>query len=254
MHTIGFMLNQSFNTHRWTFTLPRHDHPLVQHYLRRGALRHFKPLVFGCSVVLLLLLGGLGLPVLYLLLSLLILVQTATGTAERIYHTQEIRTWDLLRATPYSGRDILLSAWAAGVWQLRRTWTMPVYRLLHALVIVGALVFGLWMEEIPAAHWSLALLGATLLIAAQPAIELYFSGMIGLLCASLIADRALSLGAAGLVMIGYWMVWLGGAALLLAADLDRITSSGVAAIFALPLLLPLLVGYAAQRIAERRLS
>lgn len=246
------MLNQNFFTAG--FVLPRVDHPLVQHYLRHGALRHFKFLLGGSSLLLLVLLGGLGLPVLYLLLSLLILVQTAAGTAERIYHAQEFRTWDLLRATPYTGRDILISAWAAGVWQLRRTRLMLIYRILHALVIVGALIFGLWMEEIPQSHGSMALLGATLLIAIQPRIELYFSGMIGLLCASAINDRVLSLGAASLLVLSYWGTWLACVALLLAADLTRLSPPTLALILVLPLLLPLGAGFLAQRIAERRLS
>jgi len=232
----------------------RQSHPLVQQHLRQPALRHFRHLIFGSSIGLFMLFGGLSLPILYLLLSLVIFVQLATGTAERVYHAQQVRTWDLIRVTPYSRRDVLLSTWAAGIWQLNRTWTIPLYWVLHGLMILGVIVFGVWLGEIPIGQATAVLLGGTLLIAFQPFVEMYFSGMIGLLCASLFDDRVISLAAAGLVVLCYWSLWIGGILLLTAIDLERLGTVQLAGILMLPLLLPFIVGYMAQRVAEARLA
>ena len=94
----------------------------------------------------------------------------------------------------------------------------------------------------------------TLLIALQPLVEIYFSGMVGLLCASLFGDRILSLALAGFFVLCYWAIWIAGILVLSAADLDRLTPTQMAALMSLPLLLPLLVGYGAQRFAEKKLS
>ncbi len=232
----------------------RQGNPLVQHHLRQPALRYFRNLMFGSSIGLFALFGGLSLPMLYLLLSLVIFIQLAIGTAQRIYHAQEVHTWDLMRVAPFSRREVLLSTWAAGIWQLNRTWTVPLYWVLHALVMLGVMIFGLWMGEIPIEQAGLVLLGGTLLIALQPVIAMYFSGMVGLLCASLFGDRAVSLAVAGLVVLGYWSFCIGGVLLLAAADLDDIEAAQIIGIISLPLLLPLAAGYVAQCIAERKLT
>jgi hypothetical protein len=239
------------------YTLPaplRQGHPLVQHHLRQPALRHFRQLIFGSSIGMFMLFGGLSLPVLYLLLSLVIFIQLAAGTAERVYRAQEVRTWDLIRLTPYSRREVLLSTWAAGIWQLNRTWTIPLYWVLHAFVILGVIVFGLWVGEIPVQQATGVVLGGTLLIAFQPFVEMYFSGMVGLLCASLFDDKLISLAAAGLIVLGYWALWIGGVVLLSAIDLAGFGTAQLVSILLLPLLLPCIVGYVAQRVAERRLA
>lgn len=248
------MFTQLLSKKAWLPAALRQGHPLVQHHLRQPALRHFRNLMFGSSIGLFALFGGLSLPMLYLLLSLVILMQLAMGTAERIYKAQEVHTWDLMRVAPFSRREVLLSIWAAGVWQLNRTWTVPLYWVLHGLVILGVMIFGLWLGEIPMQQAGLVLLGGTLLIALQPFIEMYFSGMIGLLCASLFGDRILSLAAAGLVVLCYWSLWIGGLVLLALSDLEQIETGQVVGIISLPLLLPLAIGYFAQRVAERKLS
>ncbi len=244
------MLSQKMALPMWL----RQGNPLVQHHLRQPALRYFRNLMFGSSIGLFALFGGLSLPMLYLLLSLVILLQLAAGTAERVYRAQEVHTWDLMRVAPFSRREVLLSTWAAGIWQLNRTWTVPLYWVLHGLVIMGVMVFGLWLGEIPMRQAGLVLLGGTLLIALQPFIAMYFSGMIGLLCASLFGDRIMSLAIAGLVVLFYWAFWIGGILLLAAADLDEIEAVQIVGIISLPLLIPLGAGYIAQRVAEAKLA
>jgi hypothetical protein len=232
----------------------RLGHPLVQHHLRQPVQPYFRFLILIGSGVLFLLFGGLSLPMLYLLLSLLILIQLAAGTAERVYRAQEVHTWDLIRVAPFSRRDILLSMWAAGVWQLNRIWMVSVYWVLHGFVILGVIIFGLWFGEIPSGQALLVIFSGTLFIALQPLVEIYFSGMVGLMCASLFHDRTLSLAVAGFCALCYWSIWIASILLLDAADLKQLSTTQMGALLSLPLLLPLLVGYAAQRYAERKLS
>lgn len=232
----------------------RIEHPLVQHYLRQPVQPYFRYLILIGSGVLFFMFGGLSLPILYLFLSLLIFIQLAAGTAERVYRTQEVHTWDLIRVAPFSRRDVLLSMWAAGVWQLNRIWMVSVYWVLHGLVILGVIIFGLWFGEIPNTHALLVIFSGTLLIALQPLVEIYFSGMVGLLCASLFNDRNLSLALAGFCAICYWAIWVAGILILSAADLKQLSTIQMSAILSLPLLLPLLAGYGAQRFAEKKLS
>jgi len=247
------MLQHYLFSNNWIPAALRQGHPLVQHHLRQPALRHFRHLIFGSSIGLFVIFGGLSLPMLYLLLSLVILIQLAAGTAGRIHRAQAIHTWDLIRVAPFSRRDVLLSTWAAGVWQLTRTWTIPLYWLLHGFVILAVMVFGLWMGEIQVGQAGIIMFGGTLLIALQPFTQMYFSGMIGLLCASLFSDRQLALVAAGLVVLCYWALSLGGVLLLAAADLEQLGTGQLAGALSLPLLLPLVIGYSAQRVAERKL-
>lgn len=248
------MFNQTLSKKMGIPSWLQQGNPLIQHHLRQPALRHFRHLMFGSSIGLFALFGGLSLPMLYLLLSLVIFIQLATGTAERVYRAQEVHTWDLMRVAPFSRREVLLSTWAAGIWQLNRTWTVPLYWVLHGLVILGVMVFGLWVGEVPMRQAGLVVLGGTLLIALQPFIAMYFSGMIGLMCASLFGDRILSLATAGLVVLLYWSFCIGGLLLLAASDLDQIGAVQIVGIVSLPLLIPLVVGCIAQYVAERKLS
>ena len=244
---------QRLNTD-WIPSPLRLGHPLVQHHLRQPVQPYFRYLILIVSGIMFLLFGGLSLPMLYLFLSLLIFIQLAAGTAERVHRAQEIRTWDLIRVAPFSRRDVLLSTWAAGVWQLNRIWIVSVYWILHGLVILGVIIFGLWFGEIPSNHALLVIVSGTLLIALQPLVEIYFSGMVGLLCASLFDDRTLSLASAGFCALCYWGIWIAGILILSAADLKLLTPTQMGALLSLPLLLPLLVGYGAQRFAEKKLS
>jgi hypothetical protein len=244
---------QRLNTN-WIPLSLRMEHPLVQHHLRQPVQPYFRFLVLIGSGILFLMFGGLSLPILYLFLSLLIFIQLAAGTAERVYRAQQVHTWDLIRVAPFPRRDILLSMWAAGVWQLNRIWIVSVYWILHGLVILGVIIFGLWFGEIPSNHAILVIFSGTLLIALQPLVEIYFSGMVGLLCASLIDDRTLSLALAGFCALCYWGIWIVSILILSAADLKQLTSTQMAALLSLPLLLPLLAGYGAQRLAEKKLS
>lgn len=242
------------HSRNWIPDSLRFGHPLVQHHLRKPVQPYFRFLVLIGSGVLFMLFGGLSLPILYLFLSLLIFIQLAAGTAERVYRSQEVRTWDLIRVAPFSRRDVLLSTWAAGVWQLNRIWIVSLYWILHGVVILGVMIFGLWFGEIPSDHALMVIFSGTLLIALQPMVELYFSGMMGLLCASLFDDRTLSLALAGFFVLCYWAIWIAGMLLLSAADLKYLTHIQMAALLSLPILLPLLVGYGAQRLAEKKLS
>jgi hypothetical protein len=64
----------------------------------------------------------------------------------------------------------------------------------------------------------------------------------------------LSLAAAGLVILVYWLAWIGSVLLLLALDLEGVGTTQIILFLSLPLLFPFLGGYIAQRIAEAKLS
>jgi len=235
-------------------TLPatlRLEHPLVRYYLRKSDSQKLKHVIFGSSIGLFLLFGGLSLPMLYLLLSLIILLQLAVGTVSKIHHQQTVGNWDVLRAAPFSQREILLSAWGAGIHQLRQSRTLFFYHALHGLVIIGALVFLLASGELPTQYWPLILLGCTVLIAFRPFVEMYFSGMIGLLCAGLTRDHVLAITTAVIAVLSYWVLGLGGVFLIITADSKISNAPLILTFLAVMFLLPLGVGYAAQRLAER---
>jgi hypothetical protein len=158
---------------------------------------------------------------------------------------------DLLNLTLLSRREILLSTWASGIWQLRQSWLMPLYRLSHGLMLIGVLVFTITFGEIPADKGLLVVLGVTSLIAFQPYAELYFTGMVGLLCASYIRDRFGALAVTAIIALVYWVLWIGAALLIAFSGLKTLQNSQIALVFALPLLLPTLIGFAAQRLTER---
>jgi hypothetical protein len=235
------------------FSLPlylRRDHPLVALHLRYTAVRSLKTVVFGSSIGLFLAFGGLSLPMLYFLLSLIIVIQLSAGTAYTIRRAQTAGMWDLICTAPFSGRELLLSAWGAGLCQVRQSWMMPIYRLLHGLVIIAAVVTLIWTAELTPTPAFILVIGGTLLIALQPYADMYLSGMAGLLCASAIRDRAWAIMVAGLVTLLYWSGWVGAVLLVIVARPEKITAGQIAFGVSLPLLIPVCLGYLAQRIAE----
>jgi len=234
----------------WLPSWMHRDHPLVQRHLRKPLVAGLNQLVFGTTFGLFLLFGGLSLPMLYLTFSLIVLVQLAAGTAGKIYDEREHSTWDLIRVAPYSRREVLMSTWAAGFWQLHRTWVVPFYRLLQGVVIVGLMVFGLWLGDIPQ-NLSIALIvGGTLLIALQPFVDMYFGGMVGLLAANLIPGRMSAQVTAASVVLIYWGAWIALVLAIFFSDLHILTLEQIALVVGFPLLLPVLAGYMAFRLAE----
>ncbi len=228
----------------------RRDHPLVQRHLRKPLSRSMNQVLFGTTFVLFLLFGGLSLPALYLLLSVIVLVQLAAGTVGKIHDERERFTWDLIRATPYSRREVLLGMWAAGMWQINHTWLMPFYRLMQGIVIIGLMVFGLWFGNIPAQLALPLLVGGTMLIALQPIVDMYFGGMIGLLAANVMKARIGAQGAAVAIVLLYWSMWIALTSALVLSDFNDLTSLHLAGVVGLCLLLPLTLGYGAFRLAE----
>jgi hypothetical protein len=225
----------------------RRDHPLVQRQLRKPLLVGMNQVMFGTTFVLLLLFGGLSLPMLYLLFSLILLIQLAAGTVGKIYDDRERRTWDLIRVAPFSRRELLLSTWAASMWQLNRTWLMPFYRLMQGIVIIGLLVFGLWLGNIPAHLSLLALVGGTLLIAIQPFVDVYFGGMVGLLAANVITGRTGAQATAIGLVLFYWTIWMALISALIFADFKDLTAVHIVTVIGVCLMLPTSLGYGAFR-------
>ena len=228
-------------------------HPIVIRYRGQPVLKRFQIMLVILSVVAFLLLGGLSLPVVYCLFWLVALLFVATSTAEKVYHERENLTWDLVRLTPYSTRELLLSLWAASLWQLNRTWLMWIYRVLHAFTIVGLLVYVILIAEVPTDQWLTLLFMATLLIVLQPLMEMYYCGMIGLVAANHLPDRGSAQGlTVGAVLI-YWFIYVAGSVALLYSAGRGLTAGHLNGLFMLSLLVPLALGYLAQRIAEFRL-
>jgi hypothetical protein len=229
------------------------QHPLTRYYLRKPPSTHVKQVIFGSSLGLFLLFGGLSLPMLYFLFSLVVLLQLGTGTAHKIQQARADGVADLVNLSLLSHREILLSTWASGIWQLRQSRLMLLYRLSHGLLLIGVLVFSITFGDIPADKGLLVVLGVTTLIALQPYVEMYFSGMIGLLCGAYIHDRFSALAATVVIMLLYWMLWVGAGLLVAVLGLKNLQNAQIALIFALPLLLPAAVGCAAQYLSERAL-
>ncbi len=245
---------KSLDIQRWLPAALQQDHPLTRYHLRKPPPAYVKQVLFGSSLGLFVLFGGLSLPMLYFVCSLVVLLQLATGTAQKIHQSRLDGAADLISLTMMSRREILLSTWAAGIWQLRKTWLMPIYRVVHGLLLIGVLVFAVMFSEIPTEQSLLVIFGVTLLIALQPYAEMYFSGMIGLLCAALIRDRFLSLATTTFITILYWLMWVGGAVLVAVTGLRNLPTFEIVLIFALPLIVPAILGGAAQRLAERSQS
>jgi hypothetical protein len=232
----------------------RNDHPIVRRYLRKPILMRVNLLIL-CSVIgLFLLLGGLSLPILYFLFSLVVLIQIAVTTADKIHDERAGFTWDLMRITPFTRSEVLLSMWAASIRQLNRSWIMYVYRLLQGLIVIGLMVFSMLFAEIPMHQWILVLLTGTMVIVLQPFAELYFSGMVGLLSANLIQDRVNAQGFAVVTVLTYWLAWIVAALVVILANLDHLDFTHIATVLILPLLLPLALGYGAFLIAKIRMA
>jgi hypothetical protein len=225
----------------------RRDHPLVQRHLGKPLLVGMNQVLFGTTFVLFLLFGGLSLPMLYLLLSLILLIQLAAGTVGKIYDERERCTWDLIRVAPFSRREVLLSTWAASMWQLNRTWLMPFYRLMQGIVIIGLIVFGLWLGNIPTHLSLLALVGGTLLIAIQPFVDVYFGGMVGLLAANVIGGRTSAQATAIGMVVFYWTIWMALISALIFADFNDLTAAQIVSVIGVCLLLPAGLGFGAFR-------
>ncbi len=234
------MLMRAFSP-RWLPNWMRRDHPIVQRHLRKPLLGGINQVIFGTTFVLFLLFGGLSLPMMYFLFSLIVLVQLAAGTVGKIHDERERRTWDLIRVAPFSRREVLLSTWAASLWQLNRTWLMPFYRLMQGIIIIGLMVFGLWLGNIPERLSLDVLVGGTLLIALQPFVDMYFGGMAGRTNAQA--------AAIGLVLL-YWGMWIALTSALVFADFNHLTTLHIVTIIGLCLLLPVTLGYGAFRLAQ----
>jgi hypothetical protein len=231
----------------------RADHPIVQRYLRQPLLVRFNLLILTVVIGLFLLFGGLSLPMLYFLFSLVVLLQVALATADKVYSERAGSTWDLVRTAPFTPTEILLSLWIASIRQLNRTWMMLLYRLLQGMLVIGMLVFGLWYAEIPGQSWLLLLICGTFVIVAQPFAEMYYSGMIGLLCASLTRDRLNAHSFAVGAVLVYWLSWIALVLFIMMSNLNQLVFAHILAALMIPLLLPLILGYTAFQFARAQM-
>jgi hypothetical protein len=225
-------------------------HPIIKRYLRQQVLNRFYTLVLLVAVALFLLLGGLSLPVLYCLFSLMILLHITVSTTDKIYAERESYTWELMRVTPLTSRELLLSVWAASVWQLNRTWMMIAYRVSHALIIVGVIVFSLLFADLPTEHWLPVLVSGTLVIVLQPYTEMYFSGMIAIAGASRLRDRGNALGLAVTATTLYWLIYVGLILGMFVVYGFELSAVQLLLIFFLPMVISMMLGFFAQRLAE----
>lgn len=241
------------NIYQYSPNWMRADHPIVQRYLRQPHLVRFNLLILSGVIGLFLVFGGLSLPMLYFLFSLVVLLQVALATADKVYSERAGSTWDLVRAAPFTPTEVLLSIWIASMRQLNRTWVMLFYRLLQGILVIGILVFGLWYAEIPDQWWLLLLICGTFVIIAQPFAEMYYSGMVGLLCANLTLDRlnahTFTIGA----VLAYWLSLIALVLFTMIHNLNRLVFAHIAAALLIPLMLPLILGYTALQFARRRM-
>ena len=231
----------------------RADHPIVQRYLRQPLLMRFNLLILCVVIGLFLLFGGLSLPMLYFLFSLVILLQVALATADKVYSERAGSTWDLVRTAPFTSAEVLLSLWVASIRQVNRTWAMLFYRLLQGILVIGMLVFGLSYAEIPGQSWLLLLICGTFVIIAQPFAEMYYSGMVGLLCANLTQDRlnahAFTVGG----VVAYWLSWIALVLFVMLRNLNHLAFAHIITAMLIPLMLPLILGFAAFQFARARM-
>lgn len=248
----GGMLPQYF-LDPWLPGWMRRTHPLVRHYLRRPTVAGLRYVVFGSAVGLFLLFGGLSLPLLYLFLWLSILMQQALTMAGRLHDAQVKQTWDVLRVAPFSPRELLLTTWAGSFWQINQTWVMGMYRLLHGIAVIGIMVFGLWFAEFPVQQSALVLLVGLLAIILQPVTEVYFSGMVGLVCAEYIRRNVGAVALALLAVLLYWCACVALVITLIFADTNGLSLEQLLIALAVPSLLPLVLGQGALRLVEARL-
>lgn len=225
-------------------------HPIIRRYLRHQILNRFYYLVLLMAVGLFLLLGGLSVPVLYCLFSLIVLLHISVSTTDKIYTERESFTWELMRVTPLTSRELLLSLWAASVWQLNRTWMMIAYRVSHAMIVVGLIVFSLLFADLPTEHWLPVLVSGTLVIVLQPYCEMYFSGMIAIAGASRLQERSSALGLAITATTTYWLIYIGLVLGMFVVYGFELTAPQLLLIFFLPTFVPVILGFFALRLAE----
>ncbi len=229
----------------------RRDHPIVERYLRHPQPLRYQALIAASASGLVLLLGGLSLPVIYLMLSLLLLMQMAISTVNKAH---DAATWDLVRLTPFDRRELLLSLWAASLWQLQRTWTMRVYQLLHGMMTIGLTVYIIVDGDL-SRDQALALLPViTLFIALHPYVTMYFSGMSSLAIANRLRHHENAQSIALGVILLYWLASV-GLFLIFGLFYEMQTSgSQLNQILLVPLLIPLILGWLALLLAKRSLS
>lgn len=238
------------NINHYSPSWMRADHPIVQRYLRQPLLMRFNLLIVCVVVGLFLLFGGLSLPMLYFLFSLVVLLQVALATGDKIHSERNGLTWDLMRTAPFTLTEVLLSMWAASLRQMNRTWVMLFYRLLQGMLVIGVLVFGLSYAEIPGHSWLPLLICGTFVIVTQPFAEMYYSGMVGLLCASLTSDRLNShTFTIGAVLI-YWLSWIGFVLFMVMNNLNHLVFVHILTALLIPLVLPIILGFAAFQFAK----
>lgn len=247
------MLNQSFIEAKLPAWM-RPSHPLVRYQVHKSAPVGMQYVVFGSTIGLFLLFGGLSLPILYLFIWLLMLMQQAVTMALRIHDAQVKQSWDLLRMTPYSPREVLLATWAGNFWQINQSWMMRIYRLLQGTAVIGVIVFGLWFAEFPPHQAVLVLTAGAAAILLQPIIEVYCSGMIGLLCARLFPHQAGATGLAAAAMLLYWCACVAFVLVVVFADQDGVSLEQLLIALTLPTLLPAGLGYAALRVVEGKIE
>ena len=244
------MKNMATNLSSWQPGWARVDHPIVQRHLRKPFTQRYNYAILCAVLSLFILFGGLSLPLLYFLFSLTVLVLISVGTLDKILLERERYTWDLLRSTPIAPGEILLSLWASSIHQLNRTWIMWIYRFLQGLLVIGVMVFSMWFGEIPSQQWLVLLVCGTLVIVLQPFADMYFSGMVGLLCAHLIPDRLTAQGVAIGAVIAYWLAWLALALVIVLSNMQHLSALHITSVLLLPVALPVGIGYLAYRAAR----
>lgn len=247
------MLKQSFIT-TWLPAWMRPSHPLVRYHLHKSLPDGMHYVVFGSTIGLFLLFGGLSLPVLYLFIWLVILIQQAVTMALRLHDAQIKQNWDLLRLTPFSPREVLLTTWAGSFWQMHQSWVMRLYRLLQGIAVIGLIVYGLWMAEFPMQQAVLVLTAGVGAILLQPIVEVYCSGMIGLLCARLFPHQAGAVGLAAAAMLLYWCACVLFVLVVIFTDKDGLSLWQLLIVLMLPSLLPAGLGYVTLRLLENKIE
>lgn len=238
----------------WLPPALRRDHPLVRQHLNRLRSGRLAPMLGATAASLLVLFGGFGLPVLFGLCWLALLVWQAAGAAGRVRCAYTQGMWDLLLAAPFSRRELLLSTWAGSFWQIYPGRLTLLYRLLQVLAVTAIIVVSALLPAFPLQYGPLVVLAGVLAILAQPAAELYLSGMAGLWCGVALRGHIGALALAAGAMVFYWAGVLGMVLLLLFADPEGLDLGHVLAALLLPTLLPLLLGLGALRAAERFLA
>ncbi len=235
----------------WLPFLRQPDEPLVRFFSHSSDRLPIRPLVFGSSIGLFLMLGSFSIPALYLLLSLVITLYLSMMTAHKVDRARRDALLPLLFITPVRRRDLLTSLWSGCVWQLWRSQMMWMYWSFHALVIVAGMVYLLLSAELSSSDALWLLLVGTVLMRFQPVSALFCAGMVGLWCGLAVPDSLLALGAAGLSALCGWLVWV-SVVLLVALNFADLAAWQWTCLLLLPLLLSLLAGYLAFRLAERR--